>query len=229
MSLHSLARLAGPLMLVALIPAAAQAQARAPLEPKGFYATIYGQHSRIGSSSPTESGAAGAGGGLGASFGSGTGFGGDIGYRYGNGWAAELEWNYRSHPLDALRQGGANLSRDGDFASNILMLNGLRRLPTGGAWTPYVGAGIGWVQEIDLDITPVSGVARGYSEGGKAAFQLIAGVEYALTPQWRLTADARWMRVGTLRLDNEVGNPGGSASPLKYNPLSVQVGLRYSF
>ncbi len=57
----------------------------------------------------------------------------------------------------------------------------------------------------------------------------VRGVEYALTPQWRLTADARWMRVGTVRLDNETGNPGGSASQLKYNPLSVQVGLRYNF
>jgi hypothetical protein len=37
------------------------------------------------------------------------------------------------------------------------------------------------------------------------------------------------MRVGTVRLDNETGNPGGSASQLKYNPLSVQVGLRYNF
>jgi opacity protein-like surface antigen len=224
-----LSRLSGPLLLLALMPAAAQAQARAPVEAKGFYATIYGQHSRIGSSSPTESGATGAGAGLSAKFGSGMGFGGDIGYRYGNGWAAEVEWNYRRHPLNALRQGGTNLSSDGDFASNVLLLNGLRRFPTGGAWTPYVGAGIGWVQEIDIDITPVSGAARGYSTSGKAAFQLIGGVEYALTPQWRLTADARWMRVGTVRLDNETGNPGGSASQLKYNPLSVQVGLRYNF
>ena len=62
-----------------------------------------------------------------------------------------------------------------------------------------------------------------------AAFQLVGGAEYAITPKWRLTADARWLRVGSVRLDNEVGNPGGGAGPLKYNPLSVQVGLRYSF
>ena len=61
------------------------------------------------------------------------------------------------------------------------------------------------------------------------AYQLIAGVEYALSPQWRLTADTRWLRVGSVRLDNEVANAGGTAGPLTYNPFSVQVGVRYSF
>lgn len=215
----------GPLLCASLLPAAALAQ----VEPKGFYGTLYGQYSRIGSSNFTESGALGAGSGLYAEFGAGFGWGGDFGWRYGNGWAAEVEWNYRSHGLDALRRGGTQLARDGDFASNTLLINGLRRFPTAGAWTPYLGAGIGWVQEIDIDITPSAGGAeRGYATS-KFAFQLIAGVEYALTPQWRLTADARWLRVGSVRLNNEEGNGGGSAGPLDYNPFSVQVGVRYSF
>jgi opacity protein-like surface antigen len=222
----SLSRLLGPLLCASLMPAAALAQ----VEPKGFYATIYGQYSRIGSSSLNETGALGAGNGLRATFGGGMGLGGDIGWRYGNGWAAEFEWNYRRHSLDALRLGGANLARDGDFASNILLVNGLRRFTMAGPWTPYVGAGIGWVQEIDIDITPnMVGAERGYSGSNEFAFQLMAGVEYALTPRWRLTADARWLRVGSVRLDNEEANPGGSAGPLRYNPLSMQVGVRYSF
>lgn len=223
---RSLTYFIGPLLCASLMPAAAIAQA----DSKGFYATIYAQQSRIDASNFTESGAMGAGSGLRAEFGTGLGFGGDIGYRYGNGWASEIEWNYRSHALNALRQGSSKLTRDGDFASNILLINGLRRFSMGGGWTPYVGAGIGWVQEIDIDMTPSNaGAERGYSAGSKSAFQLIGGVEYELTPRWRLTADARWLRVGSVRLDNELGNPGGSASPLKYNPISVQVGLRYSF
>jgi hypothetical protein len=164
-----------PLLCAGMAPAAALAQT----DSKGFYITVYGQHSRIGSSNMAESGTLGAGVGLRAEFASGTGFGGDIGYRYGNGWAAEVEWNYRRHSLDSLRRGSANLSRDGDFASNILLINGLRRFAAKGAWTPYAGA--------------------------------------------------RWLRVGSVRLNNETGNPGGSAGPLKYNPFSVQVGIRRSF
>lgn len=213
------------LLLASLSPVAALAQA----EPKGFYVTVYGQYSRLGSSNLSESGALGAGNGLRAEFGSGSGFGADFGWRYGNGWAAEVEWNYRSHALDSLKQGGSTLSRDGDFASNILFVNGLRRFPGNGALTPYLGGGIGWVQEIDFDITPsAGGTSRSYS-GNKFAFQLIAGIEYALTPNWRLTADARWLRAGSVQLDNEAGNSGGRAGPLDYNPVSVQVGLRYSF
>jgi outer membrane autotransporter protein len=223
---RSFSRLLGPLLCASLMPAAALAQ----VEPKGFYVTLYGQYSRIGSSTFNESGALGAGNGLRAEFGSGAGFGGDFGWRYGNGWAAEVEWNYRSHSLDAVRLGGANLARDGDFASNTLMINGLRRFATKSAWTPYLGAGLGWVQEIDIDVTPATGGGeRSYSTDGKFAFQLIAGVEYTLTPRWRLTADARWLRVGSVQMGNEAGNPGGSAGSLTYNPFSVQIGVRYSF
>jgi len=190
MFVRSSALVLGSLLCASLLPSAAQAQA----EPKGFYATIYGQYSRIGSSNLTESGAQG------------------------------------NHSLDTLRAGNTTLARDGDFASNIFLINGLRRFPSGGAWTPYVGAGIGWVQEIDIDIKPSAGGAtRGYSAGSEFAYQLIAGVEYALSPQWRLTADTRWLRVGSVRLDNEVANAGGTAGPLTYNPFSVQVGVRYSF
>lgn len=226
MFLRSSSLLLGPLLCTSLLSTPALAQA----EPKGFYATLYGQHSRIGASSLAESGARGAGNGLRAEFGSGLGLGGDFGWRYGNGWAAEVEWNYRRHPLDTLRQGSTSLSRDGDFASNTLLINGLRRFAGTGAWTPYVGAGIGWVQEIDIDLTPSAGGSeRGYSASNKVAFQLIAGAEYALTPRWSLTGDARWLRVGTVRLNNEAGNPGGSAGPLTYNPFSLQVGARYRF
>ncbi|MCO4088054.1 MAG: porin family protein [Limnohabitans sp.] len=124
---RSLTYFIGPLLCASLMPAAAMAQA----DSKGFYATIYAQQSRIGSSNFTESGTQGAGNGLRAEFGSGLGFGGDIGYRYGNGWASEIEWNYRRHSLDALRQGSSNLTRDGDFASNILLINWLASLQHG--------------------------------------------------------------------------------------------------
>ena len=74
-----------------------------------------------------------------------------------------------------------------------------------------------------------AGALGSFAASSEFAFQVIAGVEYALTPNWRLTADARWLRVGSVRLNNETGNPGGNAGPLTYNPLSVQIGVRYSF
>lgn len=217
-----------PLAAACLV--ACPALALAQSDTRGFYATLYGQASRLGSTSFDGSSGTGLGPGLKAEFDNGYGFGGDFGYRYGNGWAAEVEWNYRRHGLKSLRSGSAsgNLASDGDFASNILFVNGLRRFPAPArAWTPYVGAGLGWVQEIDLDITS-AGRERSYSESGKVAVQLIAGAEFALSPAWSLTTDLRWLRVGDVELTAEESGGGRLAKP-RYNPVSVQVGVRRNF
>jgi opacity protein-like surface antigen len=158
----------------------------AATEPRGYYATIYAQASRLGSTSFDEIGNGGFGSGLRAEFDAGFGFGGDIGFRYGNGWAAEVEWNYRRHDLKSLRKVGMTLVSDGDFASNILFINGLRRFPSAsGGWTPYIGAGVGWVQEIDFDLKS-GGTDRAWSKQGKFGVQLIAGAEIPVTKDWRL-------------------------------------------
>lgn len=200
----------------------------AQTEPRGFYATVYAQTSNLGSTTFNEIGNAGLGSGLKASFGTGLGLGGDIGFRYGNGWASELEWNWRRHDLQSLNRGATTLASSGDFASNIIFVNGLRRFigPTG-SWTPYVGAGLGWVQEIDFDI-PSGGTERAWSKSGKAAVQLIGGTEIPLGDTWRLTADVRVLRIGNVELPAEEGVTGRLTQP-RYNPVSVQVGLRRLF
>jgi opacity protein-like surface antigen len=200
----------------------------AATEPRGYYATIYAQASRLGSTSFDEIGNAGFGSGLMAQFDMGLGFGGDIGFRYGNGWAAEVEWNYRRHDLKSLRKAGTTLVSDGDFASNILFINGLRRFPsTSGGWTPYIGAGFGWVQEIDFDLNS-GGADRAWSKQGKFGMQLIAGAEVPMSKGWRLTADVRVLRLGGVELPAEEGVAGRLSKPA-YNPVSVQVGLRRMF
>ncbi|MEY3669107.1 MAG: hypothetical protein RL258_502 [Pseudomonadota bacterium] len=208
--------------------AVASVPSMAATEPKGYYATLYAQASRLGSTSFDENGSAGFGPGLRANFESGFGFGGDIGFRYGNGWAAEVEWNYRRHNLKSLRKGSATLVTDGDFASNIIFINGLRRFTsTSGGWTPYVGAGVGWVQEIDFDLNS-TGAERAWSKQGTLGVQLIAGTEISMTKDWRLTADLRVLRLGSIELPAEEGVTGRLSKPT-YNPVSVQVGLRRMF
>jgi hypothetical protein len=200
----------------------------AQTEPRGFYATAYAQASKLGSTAFDELGNAGLGSGLNARFGPGLGLGGDVGFRYGNGWASEFEWNWRRHDLKALNRGATTLTSSGDFASNIIFVNGLRRfVGQSGDWTPYVGAGLGWVQEIDFDINS-GGKERAWSKKGKAAVQLIAGTEIPLRDGWRLTADVRLLRVGNVELPAEKGVTGRLTQP-RYNPVSVQVGVRRVF
>jgi opacity protein-like surface antigen len=207
---------------IAALPAHAQS------ESPGFYVTAYAQASRLGSTSFDEIGNANLGNGLKADFDAGLGLGGDIGYQYGNGWAAEFEWNWRRHDLKSLRGGGGAAITEGDFASNILFVNGLRRFvrPTGG-WTSYVGLGVGWVQEIDFDLN-TGPTERAWSKQGDLSVQLIGGAEFALSDNWHLTADVRLLRLGKRELSAEEGVTGRLAKP-GYNPLSVQVGLRRRF
>ena len=199
----------------------------AQTETPGFYGSVYAQASHLGSTTFDEIGNAGLGSGLRANFDAGLGLGGDIGYRYGNGWAAEFEWNYRRHGLSSLR-GGGTVVTDGDFASNIFFVNGLRRfVGEKGGWIPYTGVGVGWVQEIDFDLNS-GATERAWSKQGKVAFQLIGGVEVPLNNLWSVVADARIMRVGSIELPGEEGVTGRLSRP-SYNPISVQLGLRRMF
>jgi opacity protein-like surface antigen len=201
---------------------------RAQTEPRGVYATVYGQASWLASTSFNEVGNAGFGSGLEASFNTGFGFGANIGFQFGNGWATELEWNYRSHPLDSLTKGGATLATDGDFASNIFFINGLRRFVglTRG-WTPYLGLGVGWVQEIDLDLN-TNANQRAWSEQGKFGVQFIAGGEIPLSNGWSLITDVRFLALGGIDMPAESGVTGRLSKP-DYNPVSLQVGLKRLF
>lgn len=90
--MKSASSLVALLTLGGLLASATAVQAQS--EPKGFYASIYTQASRLGSTTFDEFGSAGFGSGLEARFKTGMGLGGDIGYRYGNGWATEFEWNW---------------------------------------------------------------------------------------------------------------------------------------
>jgi hypothetical protein len=202
-------------------------QSLAQSETAGFYTSAYAQATHLGSTTFDEIGNAGLGSGLRTDFDGGVGFGGDIGYRYGNGWAAEFEWNWRRHDLKSL-QGGGTAVTDGDFASNIFFVNGLRRfVGEKGGWIPYTGVGIGWVQEIDFDLNS-GATERAWSKQGKVAFQLIGGVEIPLNNLWSVVADARIMRVGSIELPAEEGVTGRLSRP-SYNPISVQLGLRRMF
>lgn len=197
-------------------------------EPRGLYATAYVQASRLGSTGFDEIGTANLGAGLKAEFDTGLGLGGDIGFRYGNGWAAEFEWNWRRHDLQSLRGRAGLPVTDGDFASNILFVNGLRRFARpGSGWVPYAGLGLGWVQEIDFDLNS-GAIERAWSEQGDFGVQLMAGAEFPLAESWRLTADLRYLRVGSVDLPAEEGVTGRLTQP-RYNPLSVQIGLRRLF
>ena len=209
------ASLAG-LTMFATMPVVAQ-------DRSGLYVSAYGGSSSLASTSLTESRTSlstftGKG-----SFGSGIGLGGAFGYGYGNGWGAELAWDYRSD--DVKRIGGTPVQ--GDFASTTAFINGYYRFQKVGMVRPFVGAGLGYVTEIDLDLSR-DGSEQEYSRRGGLAIQAIVGGEVELTDRWSVSADLRWSQMGSGSFKSTSAGATLSGKP-KYQPTSVNLGLTYRF
>ncbi len=190
-----------------------------------WYVSLYGTVSSLPSSNLTETrDSSGLLTGK-AKFDAGRGFGGALGRNFEQEkYAVEVAWDYQSSGLDAV----GSTKADGDYASNSFWFNGYRRLQSSSAWTPYVGAGLGFVQEIDIDIHRL-GQELEYSRKGGLAVQGILGVKRQLTSNWALMADARYMH--SFSRPKRASEPtGGALSTVpKYNPFSLNFGVVYSF
>ncbi len=166
-----------------------------------------------------------------ASYSAGPMFGAAFGKNFSPRWALETEFFYRSNDLDSIKTGALGGTREGDFASANLMFNGIYTFtrPDGSAlWgdlSPYLGAGIGVLQEADMDLK-VGGVTRQYSGNWMPAAQAFLGVRYALNQHWSLFLETRYHFAGEIELKSSSGD---SAIKADYNGLSGIAGLRFTF
>ena len=149
----------------------------------------------------------------------------NLGYSYGNNWAAEIGWEYRSNDSEVTLADGQRFS-EGNYASNSFFLNGIYSFNSSSSWQPYVGAGLSWVQEIDIDLE-TAGSELSYSGDGDSGFQVFAGIDYQLDSRWSVLGEVRYSSISDVELSGE--NTMGSFSGLDYNPVSLQIGLKYRF
>lgn len=148
-----------------------------------------------------------------------------VGYRLNERFAVELAWEYRSNDSEINIADQTSLT-NGNYASNIFFLNGHYHFGKHGNWQPYVGAGLSWIQEIDIDFER-NGTESSLSADGDVGYQLFTGVNYALAPAWQLQTELRYGSISGIDLVEE----GGSArlSGLDYEPVTVQAGLVFQF
>ena len=181
-----------------------------------FYARVFGGFSNLSSTD--------VGRDITGNTGFDTGYlaGAAFGYDYeGSPLRAELEFSYRSADSDTFA-GGAN----GDFASTTLAVNGYYDFGTsaGSRWTPYVGAGLAYVTEIDFDIT--GGSAPGeYNDSGVFGYQLMAGASYALSERVSLNGELRYFDAGSQTLTSD----GGGAITADYSSVEAVFGVTLAF
>lgn len=149
-----------------------------------------------------------------------------LGYRWSERFAAELAWEYRSHDSELTLDSGDRWD-DGNYASNTIWINGFYYLPRSDRWQPYLGAGIGYIEEIDIDLDRAGESERSFSDDGDIAWQVFAGVDYRLTENWQLHGELRYSFLEDVDLSEESGS--GEITGLDYDPLTFQVGVSYWF
>jgi opacity protein-like surface antigen len=147
--------------------------------------------------------------------------GGAVGYNYTDSpWSSEVEFAYRSSSAKNFAPGVAT---GGEYASTSIMVNGRYSFATGGALQLYVGAGLGYVTEIDFDL--VGGPNAGeYSDRGLFAGQIMLGADWALDDNWSLFGEVRYSAT-------ETPNLSGTGRTLRaaYSSTDILAGLTYSF
>jgi opacity protein-like surface antigen len=93
------------------------------------------------------------------------------------------------------------------------------------SFKPYVGAGVGIAQEVDTDLN-IAGVQREFS-GNRAAWQLLAGVNWHYRSPWFAGVGVRYIDAGTLRLKSSPPGLGEVKADYKGLGLGVRLGYRF--
>jgi len=119
-------------------------------------------------------------------------------------WVSEFGWEYRSND------------------STITP-----RLTEGSSFTPWLGGGVTWTQEVDLDSEDANG-ERSFSDSGSVGFQLMAGADYDLSDRLYLTGELRYSSQTEIEL-SEQGGGGATVTGLDYQPLTLSVGVGVRF
>ncbi|MEM7208700.1 MAG: outer membrane beta-barrel protein [Pseudomonadota bacterium] len=149
-----------------------------------------------------------------------------IGYRYSEKIALEFGWEYRSNESSTTLADASEFD-GGNYASNIFYFNGHYLLSPHYRWQPYLGAGLTWVEEVDIDLER-NGEERSFSGDGDVGYQLFAGASYRLDQDWAIQGEVRFGRVSDIDLSPESGATG-DFSGLDYETSTLQLGVVYNF
>lgn len=147
------------------------------------------------------------------------------GYRFNRNFAADLDYAYRSNDIDTIKGAkGATIADGGDLASVAIMANGYYYFDFAESWSPYLGVGLGFLQEIDSDVELTGVNSQKDLEDQVFAWQAMVGAEVPIDQNWRFYGEGRFMSAPS----PDLSNSSGSYS-VDYNNLSLIFGIGYQF
>jgi opacity protein-like surface antigen len=158
---------------------------------------------------------------------SGTLFGAAAGYAWNNGFAAEIEYTYRTADLSSAPTGLFPGATEADIASVLIFANVFYRpeIASMPRLHPRLGLGIGWLQETSFDAM-VDGREESF-DGDGAAFQLVVGTDYSLTDRWLLGLSLHYYSAGSVDLESE--SDSSRKLELDYEGFSLIASASYRF
>lgn len=148
-----------------------------------------------------------------------------LGYTYNDHIAIELAWEYRSNDAKTTINDSATFS-GGNYASNIFFLNGFYYLPQYRKFQPYIGGGLSWIQEVDIDLER-NGIEQSYSGDGDIGYQVFIGTNYQLIKNLAWQLELRYGELDNIALVGE--NSPGEIYDVDYKTTTLQTGLVYQF
>jgi len=163
-----------------------------------------------------------------ASFDLGFGAGLAIGRWFGERWRADLEWVYRSNDNDKIELDDGRIDSGNNYASTTLALNGYYHFNDAsriGRISPYVGAGLAWVNEIDIDLEDLGKEYEDLEDDGFGV-QVMGGLSYRQTERLRWDVELKWLYYGEADLDN---GDGVALESVDYAPVTLFAGFSYGF
>ena len=158
-----------------------------------------------------------------------TGFtiGGAIGTHLAPGLRGELELSYMRQAADSYSGlAGGSRPSSGDV-DQVFVLTNLWKDFHVGAFSPYVGAGVG-VGYVNTDDYVFNGAAVWETDGVGLAGQFGAGVRVAVTDNLSLDAGYRFKSIVNAFLPGDAAGASDHTSLATYNHI-LQVGLTYGF
>ncbi len=153
--------------------------------------------------------------------------GGTLGYNFRNGFALEGEIMYRRNDLDPVDLPGLGSFTGGDFASLAFAVNALYRFSLGdsGRLSGYVGPGVVYFQEIDIDFE-TNGQETSFEESD-TGFQLKLGGRYDFSDRWFAEAGATYLLADGVRMERPADPSQTIESDYDHWTLSAGVGFRF--
>lgn len=143
-------------------------------------------------------------------------------------WRAEIEYLYRTDELEIATFGDGTTFDGGDFSSVAISANTYLDFPVWRSKTSdrsflvYVGAGLSWIQEVDIDLERDGQNVE--FETDDSGFQWMAGVTWRFSPRWDSGFEIRGFDVSDIEMESDAGFVRSN-----YAPVNLSLSLSYRF